>query len=299
MSINKFWNRWLNQRFGWIPTVTLFIFLYPSGWIISHLLYLFKQDISSDNLSIWGTIITFLMFLIILPSWGRQRWKINNLWVSIGLDFQNKYKVIKTFLSGFIFSFFLLIIFFMFIFFSGWIESINYINYEQLLNAILLIIGIVFAEEIVFRGWLLEEMVLLFGLQKGIVFQSIIFSLAHYRSDIGLFGLIPFLTGLFLFGLVLTLRRTCDKGSLWGCIGLHGGLVSIWYLFDSGMVIFSDNTPYYLLGPSRLMVNPIGSVLGILILLIIIFYQRGYFVITGRFLASTEKSSLNDLTHFR
>ena len=74
--------------------------------------------------------------------------------------------------------------------------------------------------------------------EKGIIFQSAIFSLAHFRSDIGLLALIPFLTGLFLFGLVLTLRRTIDQGSLWGCIGLHGGLVGIWYLFDSGMVIF-------------------------------------------------------------
>jgi len=66
-----------------------------------------------------------------------------------------------------------------------------------LLNAILLVVGIVFAEEIIFRGWLMEEMVLLFGLRKGIIFQSAIFSLAHYRSDIGLLALIPFFTGPF------------------------------------------------------------------------------------------------------
>ena len=82
---------------------------------------------------------------------------------------------------------------------------------------------------------------------------------------------------MFLFGLVLTLRRTIDQGSLWGCIGLHGGLVGIWYLFDSGMVVFSIDTPYFLLGPSKNMVNPIGSVVGITILLVTLFFQRRLF----------------------
>ena len=280
----------------WIPTLTLFLFLYPAGWIISHFFLLFYRDISSHNLSILGTLITFIMFLSVLPSWGRVRWKTNNLWVSIGLDFQSKFTALKIFSSGFIFAVFLIFTLVLFCYACGWVESFDSIKFSELLNATLLVVGIVFAEEIVFRGWLLEEMVLLFGLRRGMILQSIIFSLAHYRADIGLLALIPFFTGLFLFGLVLTLRRTIDKGSLWGCIGLHGGLVGIWYLFDSGMVIFSSYTPYYLLGPSKLMVNPIGSVLGITILLVTIFYQRRLFARTGRFLASTVKASFNDET---
>ena len=280
----------------WIPTFSLFLFLYPAGWLISHFLYLFNLQISSSDLSIIGTIITFSLFLFVLPSWGRIRWKTKNVWLSIGLDYKNKFRSIKIFLNGFIFSFFLLSIFSLLIYLLGWIDSFNYIKLRVLLNAILLIIGIVFAEEILFRGWLMEEMVLLFGLKRGLILQSAIFSLAHYRSDINLLALTPFLIGLFLFGLVLTLRRTIDKGSLWGCIGLHGGLVGIWYLFDSGMVIFSIDTPYYLLGPSQNMMNPIGGVVGITMLLITIFFQRRLFASTGRFLASTVNASFKDAT---
>ena len=278
----------------WIPTFTLFLFLYPAGWIVSRFFYLFDRDISSNNLSIIGTIISFILFLVVLPSWGSIRWKTNNLWLSIGLDFNDKFKALKIFFSGFIFSVFLIFILFMFCFICGWIDRVGYVKFTEFLNAILLIIGIVFAEEIVFRGWLMEEMTLLFGLRRGIILQSTIFSLAHYRSDIGLLALIPFLTGLFLFGLVLTLRRTIDRGSLWGCIGLHGGLVGIWYLFDSGMVVFSSETPYFLLGPSRNMVNPIGSVFGITVLLGTLFFQRRLFARTGRFLASTVNASFKD-----
>ena len=280
----------------WIPTFTLFLFLYPIGWILSHIIYLFYQDISPNNLSIIGTIITFFMFLLLLPSWGRIRWKTNHVWLSIGLDFQNKLRAIRIFCDGFRFSFFLLLIFYIFLFWFGWVDAISFVKLSVIFNAILLVFGVVFAEEIVFRGWLMEEMILLFGFRKGIILQSTIFSLAHYRSDISFLALIPFLMGLFLFGLVLTLRRYIDRGSLWGCIGLHGGLVGIWYLFDSGMVIFSINTPYYLLGPSKLMVNPIGSVIGITILLMTIFFQRKLLAKTGRFLASTVKASFKDET---
>ena len=79
-----------------------------------------------------------------------------------------------------------------------------------------------------------------------------------------------------------------------GCIGLHGGLVGIWYLIDSGMVVFSIDTPYFLLGPSRDMVNPIGSVFGIIILLGTLFFQRRLFARTGRFLTSTVNASFKD-----
>jgi len=289
-------NRWLHQKNQCIPTFSLFLFLYPAGWFLSHFFYLFNQEISQNNLSIIGTIITFFLFLIILPSWGRIRWKTNHVWLSIGLDFKNKVRALKTFFIGFLVSFFLLLTFSLFIYFFGWIDGFNSIKFGALLNAIFLIMTIVLAEEIVFRGWLMEEMALLFGFEKGIIFQSVIFSLSHYRSDIGLLDLIPFFIGLFLFGLVLTLRRIIDKGSLWGCIGLHGGLVGIWYLIDSGMVIFSIDTPYYLLGPSRYMINPIGSVIGLTILLIILFFQRRFFASTGRFFTSTFNASFKDET---
>ena len=278
----------------WIPTFTLFLFLYPAGWMVSRSFYIFDRGISHNNLSIIGTLISFILFLAVLPSWGSIRWKTNNLWLSIGLAVNNKFTALRIFFTGFIFSVFLIFILCIFYFICGWIDRVDYIKFTELLNAILLIVGIVFAEEIVFRGWLMEEMALLFGVRRGIILQSTIFSLAHFRSDIGLLALIPFLTGLFLFGLVLNLRRTIDRGSLWGCIGLHGGLVGIWYLFDSGMVVFSINTPYFLLGPSRNMVNPIGSVIGITILLFTLFFQRRLFARTGRFLASTVNASFKD-----
>ena len=103
----------------WIPTITLFLFLYPAGWFISKIFYLFNRDISSNNLSIIGTIITFILFLSVLPSWGRIRWKTNHLWLYIGLDSKNTVQSLKLFFGGFIFSIFLLIIVLLFFFYAA------------------------------------------------------------------------------------------------------------------------------------------------------------------------------------
>ncbi len=280
----------------WIPTFTLFPILYLIGWIASHLFYVFYKDISSSNLSLIGTIITFLLFIALLPSWSKARWKTNHPWRLVGLNFEKRYEAIKLFFKGFILAISLLITLLLFLFFSGWVDNFNYLNINSLFNAFLLIVGVGFAEELVFRGWLMQEMIFLFGLRKGIIFQAAIFSLAHIRIDVGLLPLVPFSLGLFLFGLILALRRTIDKGELWGCIGLHGGLVGVWFLCDSGLVIFSNETPYYFLGAAKELQNPIGGVIGITALCIILISQRRLFARTGRFLDLTVKASLRDET---
>ena len=128
----------------WIPTFTLFLFLYPTGWFISQFVYFFNRYISSNNVSIIGTVITFILFLSLLPSWGRIRWNTNHIWLSIGLDFKNKFTSLKLFFSGFIFSVFLLILLLLFFLLFGWIDRFDYIKFTQLLDATLLIVGIVF-----------------------------------------------------------------------------------------------------------------------------------------------------------
>ena len=66
------------------------------------------------------------------------------------------------------------------------------------------------------------------------------------------------------------------------------------FLFMEALIDFDGEVPYYLLGPSREMVNPIGSIFGITILLIILFFQRRLFSRNGRFLTSTVSASFKD-----
>ena len=121
-----------------------------------------------------------------------------------------------------------------------------------------------------------------------------IFSLAHIRFDTDFLSGALLLSGLFLLGFFLALRRFLDKGSLWGCIGLHGSLVGIWFVIDSGFIEFSSNTPSFLIGLHHSNPNPISGIASILILLIVCYSQQSTFSIMRRFFAGTFSASSNE-----
>ena len=115
-----------------------------------------------------------------------------------------------------------------------------------------------FAEELLFRGWLLGELSLLLGRQRALWLQAAMFSLVHTRFNLPPLQLLGLLGGLLLLGLALGLQRRADGGLLWGAIGLHSGLVGGWFLLVQGLVQVSATAPSWLIGPA----NPIGRLLG-------------------------------------
>ena len=85
------------------------------------------------------------------------------------------------------------------------------------------------------------------------------------------------LAGLFLLGLLLSLRRILDKGSLIGSIGLHGGLVGSWFFINSDVINISPNAPSWITGPGDLAPNPIGGMVAISALCLILSFYRTAF----------------------
>jgi len=142
-----------------------------------------------------------------------------------------------------------------------------------LLNSILLGLGVGFAEEIIFRGWLLEELKFEYGTKISIGLQAIIFSLVHNVSNEIFWNIAGLRLGFILLGIFLSLVKIRDKGSLWNCIGIHAGLVGIWFLLNNGLIEFKENTPSFLAGPfTQNIPNPIGSFSAILILLLLCIF---------------------------
>jgi membrane protease YdiL (CAAX protease family) len=104
----------------------------------------------------------------------------------------------------------------------------------EILNALARALGVDFAEELVFRGWLWAELGERLGRRQALWGQALLFGLVHpwWRLP-GLAGA-SLLAGLILFALVLGLQRRADGGALWGAIGLHGGLVGGWFALQAG-----------------------------------------------------------------
>ncbi len=281
----------MTQRHGWIPTATLIPFIYILGWSIAQSISVFGLEMEEHELSLIGTIISFIAFFIVLPSWFKFRWNDNHWAFTIGLNNLSKGISLKYFYKGFLLSVFLILCVSFFLVFSSWGKGIFVLNSSVFFNAIFLGLGVGFAEEIIFRGWLFCEMNQLLGPRNAVLANAAIFSLVHVRLDLDFLSLFGLMIGLFLLGLVLCNQRKMNEGSLWGCIGLHGGLVGIWFVFATGLIKISPNTPSWLFGPGGSQLNPIGGLIAILLLLLILWNQRIALAMAGPPLSGACKDS--------
>ena len=245
-----------------LSTIIFIPFLYICGWILATPIFLLGVD--KENLSLIGTIFTFLIYIFSLPKWFELRWGVNNTWTILGINTIDKnIKSFFFFLRGFLLSIILISLILIPIIASKWGYWIGTISLGTFINAIFLILGVGFAEELIFRGWLLEELKNQFGIKKAILGQALIFSFVHIGFDLPFLQMLSILTGLFLLGILLALIRLKDKKSLWGCIGLHGGLVGLWFVTNNGLLEISKDSPKWLVGPGTINTNPLGGIFGI------------------------------------
>ena len=253
-----------------LSTIIFIPFLYILGWVLATPILLF--GVHKESLSLIGTVFTFLIFVFSLPKWFEIRWGLNNSWKLLGINIIGRNRnLIFYFLRGFLLSTILISLILVLIINTQKGYWIGKISPDITINAIFLILGVGFAEELIFRGWLLEEFKNQFGLKKAILIQASIFSILHVGFDLPFWEIISILTGLFLLGILLSLIRLKDKNSLWGCIGLHGGLVGLWFITNNGLLEISKDAPTWLVGPGIINTNPLGGLVGISLMIIFCF----------------------------
>ncbi len=262
----------LKPRF--LSTIFFIPILYGIGWALSQPLLLLNFE--KENLPLIGTILTFLLFIFLIPYWFYIRQNISSTWLLLGITKQKFFKNFINFSQGILFALVLIILILLPLLLKNYISWIGEFSPSILLNSILLGLGVGFAEEIIFRGWLLEELKFEYGTKISIALQALVFSFVHNLSNDIFWNIIGMRLGFTLLGIFLSLVRIRNKGSLWNCIGIHGGLVGIWFFINNGLIEFKENTPSFLAGPfTENIPNPIGSFSAILILLILcIFYAK-------------------------
>ena len=253
-----------------ISTILFIPFLYLIGWILAKPISIFSPN--NQNISLIGTIITFSIFIISLPKWFKMRWGLLNTWALVGVKKNDKRRNLSFyFFKGILYSLFLLLVILIPILDNNSGNWQGNISVNIFINAIILMLGIGFAEELIFRGWLFEELKNLYGFKKALIFQALVYSIVHIGFDMPFWQMISILFGLFLLGILLSLMRIKDNNSIWGCAGLHGGLVGIWFLMNNGLMEISKNSPIWLVGPGNINTNPLGGLWGISLLFFLCF----------------------------
>lgn len=130
-------------------------------------------------------------------------------------------------------------------------------------------LGVGFAEELLFRGWLLSELRTRMSRVKAIVWSSVIFAIAHFIKPLSeVLRTSPQFFGLLLLGLILACWRYArlkqSPSSLGLPIGLHAGLIWGYYIVDVGdIVIPSGEVSEWVTGIHG---NPLSGALGVMIL---------------------------------
>ena len=257
-------NRFLLLQPVWLPTVLFIPLLYALGWLAAVPLTLL--GLPTDQLSLTGTVLSFVLFLLVMPRWAALRWSEPRPWAALGIRGakpQEQPAPAAALLKGLLIAAGLLTVITSIVLIQGSGNWRGEVDATHLVNAVLLCLGVGFAEELIFRSWLWAELNQMIGPRRGALAQACIFSLVHTRFNLGLAAMSGLLVGLFLLGMVLAKQRQADRGSLWGCIGLHGGLVSGWFLLQNSLLELDPQAPSWLIGPGGNQANPLGGLIAI------------------------------------
>ena len=232
---------------------------------------LFNSDPNLVTIMTMG--LMFIAFLFLLQFWGKNVHKQPQLLKHYGLVWtrQNGIDLVKGLSLGLWFCLGLFIL----ESFLGWIEfktpSVGLLRVvaEGFLSAL----GIGLAEELVFRGWVLDELQRDYQPQTVLWANAIIFAVAHFIEPIEEI-IRTFLTfpALILLGLTLVWSKRVHRDRLGICIGIHAGLVWGYYILNIGKLVqYSDKVSPWITGIDG---NPIAGVMGLLFLGILALWMR-------------------------
>jgi membrane protease YdiL (CAAX protease family) len=257
----------------WFSTLLYIPLLLAAGWLLARPLALLFPHWRADQLDLAGLVLALLLLLLSLPWRIRRCWGHRHPWHQLGVAVPRSL-AIGSALQGLGIAALLLLLLTAFLLLGGQARWQGTPDGAVALNALVLGLGVGVAEELLFRGWLWGELQLGGRSRRALLLQALIFALVHpwFRAP-GLLAL-TLLGGLVLLGLALAIQRSLSVGSLWGPIGLHGGLVGGWFGVQHGLVTIAPQAPSWWVGPGSGDVNPIGGLSGWLALGLLLLVQR-------------------------
>jgi len=207
---NRGWQRVLLIIFPFILTIGIFQFI--GAWIAGADLNNIdfqktsEQDLIMSFFSLIGTLLVIWVFI---------KYVDKEKFVNLGFDAKNRR---YEFIVGIVIGAFIMTTAYSLLLFLGEInfQSVNF-DFKEIILSILTFIIVSVMEEVLFRGYILKNLMISFNKYIALIVSSILFSLAHgFNPNIDLFGL----TNIFLAGILLGISYIHTK-NLWFPIALH------------------------------------------------------------------------------
>jgi len=269
--------------------VVIFILALAAVWVpiavpINFLVGLFttSPEQHQNTATILTLLILYAEFILLVRLWGRWVYHQPRLLWRYGLDFSHQSG--KELLLGLAIGVTSLFALFIAEGILGWLEWLPSPNLIRVaLEGLLVALGIGFAEELLFRGWLLDELQRDHSPKIALWASAIVFASVHgFRAQF---------PALVLLGATLVWAKrsrstparegnTSWDGDKWKSLqgkhsrerlalpmGLHAGLVWGYYIINVGQIVkYTDRAAGWVTGVDR---NPLAGLVGLLFLSIL------------------------------
>lgn len=262
------------SKFSAPVRILLFIGVLSFLWLPLALpiYWLLRED---NNLA---TILTmtllFIELLFFWRFWGKSVHSEAKIYVRYGLTRNNKN--IAEFAKGLTIGFWFCLSLFIVEAFLGWLKVVASPSLPIVTEGLLSAVGIGLAEELLFRGWLLDELQRDYGRLASIYFSAGIFAVAHFLKPIEeIIRTAVTFPALLLLGIALVLAKYRHGDRLGISIGIHSGLVWGYYIVNVGQIIeYTSEVPAWVTGIDG---NPIAGVTGLIFLTGLILIASNFF----------------------
>lgn len=215
----------------------------------------------------WISILTmaglYLEFIILVKLWGKRVYQQPQILQDYGLVLSRSN--FQDWLQGLILGTLSLLTLFAIEGSLGWITWLPAppTIIQVILEGFLVAVGVSFAEELLFRGWLLDELQRDYSPSITLWSNSLIFALLHFIKPLpDIIRTWPQFPGLLILGLTLVFAKRSRGGRLGLSMGLHGGLVWAYYGINVGQLVqYSGQVPEWVTGVDQ---NPLAGIMGLL-----------------------------------
>lgn len=262
------------KNYSFFPRLIIFIFSLGILWLPFVVpIYYFLGEKDPNLTTIITMAILFVIFLFLVKFWSKYVYNNNHIFSYYGLV--NSQKNYQHLIKGLAIGFILTWVLFSLQALLGWLtfQSPTMAFSQLILEGFISAIGIGFAEELFFRGWLLSELERDFSLGISAGLNTFIFAVAHFIKPLSeVIRTIVTFPALLLLGYTLISAKRSHQNLLGISIGLHSGLVWGYYIINVGeMITYTQKVPQWITGIDK---NPIAGIMGLAFLSILLYITK-------------------------
>ena len=269
-------SRWIGRRGAW-QRVFIFLGLLVIAWLpIAVPLYRLGYAYGySDTTGIVALVLLYAGFLWGLPRWGKQvhRWRQPLSRYGLFWNSQTARQLLTALVIGSLGVFALFGIETL----QGWATPATPSPRlaRFVLEGLLMALAVGFAEEALFRGWILTELEKNYSSTAALAMDATFFAATHFiKPWAEIVRTFPQFLGLVLLGMALVWARRSSRPSKsrygeTGCglgypIGLHAGLIWGYYIVNvGGLSEYTGRVPEWVTGIDE---NPLAGLMGLILL---------------------------------